>query len=966
MEREFLGVYELKRLLGRGGMGAVYVAHDPRLARDVALKVLSPELAKQPEFRERFLSEARSCSSLNHPNITTIHEIGEASGTHFIAFELVDGDTLETLLSREGPLPPSRVLELALPIARGLHYAHERGVIHRDLKPSNVVVSSLGVPKLLDFGLAKAVTGPVGSESETLVRLTQAGMVVGTLAYMSPEQLRAEAVDPRSDVFSFGCLLYEMATGEPPFAGRTPAQRIESLLTSVPERVDRLRPEVPSALADVIAACLEKPAGDRPASMAEVESLLRGVESGGVARGGLRPLGRRRGWVAGLVAASGLVATALFLADGERGGSADRRSLAVMYFENLTEPADDSSTAAMMTQLLSGELADLDDTRVVSRQRLHDVRRELGLGAGPIDRATATEVAGASGVDVMVVGQVAVTEDALVATTELVDVRTGRTLSAQRAGAESSGDVFGLASSLATQVRGELDAPQASGASGPSHTASVDAYRHYVRGETALQDQNVLDAVEAFQEAVAADPEFALAQHRLSIAARWASDGPLSHQAARRAARALDRLPEGVRGVAEANALYQDGAYSRAIPLLERALEEDPLHKEALYLLSQIYVHSLRDGNPERALELMESLLESDPAFRQIHDRLALTHAFTGNPDRARALMAVWRERWPDEVAGLRSILATLEGQPEETLGFGQAFSWIEGPLFQASAAMMAERWDVARRMVEQGADDWRSDHLRAWSLRNRGVFHAYVGEFDRAVEFLDRAGGSIGFRTHEGASAGVPASALQTLAELYLLSGDVSAAREELDRALSMQPESWRGLYFAGRMALFDDDPEAAERHHRTLEALPAVERSAAARLYRDALAAERALYDGEVASARRLFADVVSRPLLLDWSSTCSSAGAVFLEGLARAASADEDAAAELDALERLVESGAARIDHPVVYMRAVERLSVLYVERGDRLRGERLLERFLRSWGDSDWELELVDEARTRQRL
>lgn len=171
-------------------MGSVYVAHDPRLARDVALKVLSSDLAQKPEHRERFFAEARSCSALNHPNITTIHEIGEADGVHFIAFELVEGKTLESILDRDVRLAPERVVDIALALSGALAYAHDRGIVHRDLKPANVVVSELGVPKILDFGLAKTMPGAlgaVGPESETMVRLTQAGMVVGTIAYMAPE-----------------------------------------------------------------------------------------------------------------------------------------------------------------------------------------------------------------------------------------------------------------------------------------------------------------------------------------------------------------------------------------------------------------------------------------------------------------------------------------------------------------------------------------------------------------------------------------------------------------------------------------------------------------------------------------------------------------------------------------------------------------------------------------------------------
>ncbi len=275
MERQNLGPYRLERLLGRGGMGAVYLAHDPRLARDVALKVLSPALATSPGFRERFLSEARSCSRLNHPNITIIHEIGEEDGLDYIAFEYVEGENLEEILAREERLSVDRALEIGLQLASALSHAHGRGIVHRDLKPANVVISALGIPKILDFGLAKEMPLAVTSEGDTLARLTQAGMIVGTIAYMAPEQALGQAVDARSDVFSFGCLLYELLSGRAAFRGATPAQVLDQLLHGEPEALDQIRRDVPPNLARVVARAMRKNADDRYPDMNELAEEAR-------------------------------------------------------------------------------------------------------------------------------------------------------------------------------------------------------------------------------------------------------------------------------------------------------------------------------------------------------------------------------------------------------------------------------------------------------------------------------------------------------------------------------------------------------------------------------------------------------------------------------------------------------------------------------------------------------------------
>jgi non-specific serine/threonine protein kinase len=967
--QQSLGAYELKRLLGRGGMGAVYLAHDSRLSRDVALKLLSPQLVTTPGFRERFLAEARSCSRLNHPGITTIHEIGEHDGVDYIAFEYVEGENLESLLEREGRLSPERALALSIQLASALVHAHERGVVHRDLKPANVVVSTLGIPKILDFGLAKALPLEVSSEGDTLARLTQAGTIVGTIAYMAPEQALGESVDERCDVFSFGCLLYEMLSGKPAFGGANPTKVLDRLLHEEPEPLDRIRKDVPFELAQVVSKAMRKKASDRFQSMRELEDALRGLDRG-LSPAPSRPSSRLP--LAAAAAALALALSSLFLLLDQGRPDADGGSaVGVMYFENVSDPADSDRTARMLTELLTAELASEPELNVLSQQRLNDVFRGLHLEESGVDPGVATEVAKAASLATMVLGQVTRIGPRLVASVELVDVETGRSIASDRAQASSAEDIFRLAESLGESARARLlrlQGLQGLEVDGPSRrdfrepTSSLDAYRHYVEGEIALYDSDLETAVDELQQAVRLDPDFSLASFRLSMAARWSSDGPVAHQAARRALASVDRAPGYLADVIRANAAYQEGAYSQAIPLLESVLERDPDQKEALYLLGQIYVHSLRDGDVVGAVDLMERLLAADPGFHQVYDRLALSYAFQGDFDRARALLDQWEPIRPDKVEGLRSILATFEGQPEEALAFGQNFSWIEGPLFQATAAMMAARWEVARSLVEQETDEWRSDSLRAWALRNRAVFHTYVGEFDRAVESYRRAGGASGMRTDEGAGGGVPASALQLLAELQLLAGDVGAARVETRRALDIQPESFRGLYYAGRMALVDSDVEEAESHLATLARIASSGTGAAA-VYLRALEGELALSKGEAGRARELFEQALESSMMLDWASTCSSAGAAIRDGMARAYLALGREGDAMRTLEAIVTSGAERVDHPVIFTQSLYRLGLLKLEGGRVEEGRRLLERYLDQWGEADWELESVADARRR---
>lgn len=275
-----LGPYEILSLLGSGGMGEVYRALDPRLDREVAIKVLPPERMDE-ERRRRFVQEARAASALNHPNIVTIHEIESADGRDFIVMEYVPGKSLDRLIPRQG-MPLGEALRIAIPVADALARAHGRGIVHRDVKPSNVIVGSEGAVKLLDFGLAKLVaSAPTSPEAETETAerpLTRAGAVSGTVGYMSPEQASGREVDARTDIFSFGALLYEITTGRRAFAGDSAAATLAAVMREQPKAPSEVAPDVPRDLERVVLRCLRKEADRRYQSMADVKLELEQIK----------------------------------------------------------------------------------------------------------------------------------------------------------------------------------------------------------------------------------------------------------------------------------------------------------------------------------------------------------------------------------------------------------------------------------------------------------------------------------------------------------------------------------------------------------------------------------------------------------------------------------------------------------------------------------------------------------------
>ena len=259
----FLGPYEILGPLGTGGMGQVYRARDTRLGREVALKTLPESLAGDPERVSRLEREARATSSLNHPHIVTIHELGATAEHHYIVMELVDGKSISALLS-EGALPAEKLLTLGAQVAEALAAAHEKGIVHRDLKPANVVVTADGRAKVLDFGLARYMPAAAAAHDATRTGpLTGVGAVMGTVAYMSPEQAQGLAVDYRSDQFSLGVMLYEMATGQRPFDQDTAAATVAAILRDPPPSLRSLRSDLPTPLQWLIERCLAKDPRDR-------------------------------------------------------------------------------------------------------------------------------------------------------------------------------------------------------------------------------------------------------------------------------------------------------------------------------------------------------------------------------------------------------------------------------------------------------------------------------------------------------------------------------------------------------------------------------------------------------------------------------------------------------------------------------------------------------------------------------
>jgi TolB-like protein/Flp pilus assembly protein TadD/predicted Ser/Thr protein kinase len=639
-----LGPYSLLRKLGQGGMGEVHLAHDTRLERKVALKLLPAELRDEPERRTRFLREARAVAQLAHPNITQIFEVGEADGRDYIAFELVEGRTLQERIA-ETPLTVAELVELALPLADAIAYAHERGIVHRDLKAANVMITPRGHPKLLDFGLAKILhegsRAPHAGKSTTL---TLQGAIFGTPGAMSPEQALGKPVDARTDIFSFGSLLYEMAAGRPAFRGATVMEVMDAVIHREPDPLERVRPDLPAEFVACVAKALRKDPAERYQTMNDLAADLRHWKR--ATDSGLVPPARARRAPWALVAAVGLVALGGLGWLAWRTGSspaavlpagAERRSLAVLPFTNLgASPADASFCAGLHSDVLT-RLAKIGALKVIARSSV----LEYADSQKPL-RQIGEEL----GVEAILSGAVQRAGDALRLNLTLHDGASEDSLWAESYNRElTSADIFRVQSEIAEAVANALQAelsPDDRRELRGIPTTSDEAYDAYLMGQSLMAGADAAEmrrGLASLESAVALDPRFAPAWAALSEARGtiyWLFEPTNAEllaeafEAARRTLELDPDLPEGHLRLGLCHYVSRDyDAAMREYEIAERGL---PSSAELLRAKGLLY---RRTGRWEECARELAGAIELSPRDGDLYGESAITLHFLGRYDEA-------------------------------------------------------------------------------------------------------------------------------------------------------------------------------------------------------------------------------------------------------------------------------------------------------------------------------------------
>ncbi len=632
-----LGHYQIEERLGEGGMGVVYRARDLQLGRPVALKVLGEQMAGDSTGRARLLREARTASALNHPHICTIHEVGESAGQSYVVMEYVEGHALKALIPKEG-LPIEKVLLYGAQIADALAHAHARGVVHRDLKTANVVITPEERAKVLDFGLAKQVRKPgIDEATRSQASLTQAGAIVGTLHYMPPEVLQGKQADAKSDVWSLGVLLYEMAAGKLPFEGRTAFELSSAILREPPAA---LPPRLPANLRAVILRCLAKEPSERYQPASDVHAALEAAQSQAaslaVAR---RPRAFARRTAFGV--ASGVLAVLLAVAavlnsnkirQWLRPGSVSAKiqSLAVLPLKNLSRDPEQEFFADGMTEALLTDLAQIGALKVISHTSVIRYKNT---------QKTLPEIGRELNVDAVVEGSVQRPGDRVRVTAQLIEARTDRHLWANTYERDLR-DVLALQDEVARAIAEEIKVtltPEEHGRLANAHPVKPEAYEAYLRGIYHLSkpgDEDHDAGLRSLERATALDPQFALAQAALAGAyigryfsrdakKEWEEKAFVSIQKAL----SLDpNLAEAY--LARGNlawTLANHFPHERAIKDVRHALALKPNLVGAHFALGAVYLHI---GLLEKSLEELNAALALDPHNFDTAYRIPRVHLY--------------------------------------------------------------------------------------------------------------------------------------------------------------------------------------------------------------------------------------------------------------------------------------------------------------------------------------------------
>jgi eukaryotic-like serine/threonine-protein kinase len=766
----FADRYQVIEELGQGGMGRVYKVQDTRVGEKVALKLIRSEAGLDKTSLERFSNELKLARKIRHKNICQMFDLGEYRGTRYIVMEYVRGEDLRQLIRKVGRLSPGQAVAIARQVCDGLQEAHKLGVVHRDLKPQNIMLDEDGNARIMDFGIARSLTGK---------SITGAGAFIGTPEYMSPEQVEGRDVDERTDIYAMGIILYEMVLGRRPFDGETVLDIAHKQKYELPDDPRKTDPRIPEDLALTILKCLEKDKASRYQSAGALAAALAGIEQG-LPVTEKAPLKRKslttrditvtfnvRKLVVPVLAALAVVAAIIILAKVTGGRkpaplyppSSGKPSVAVLYFENQTErPGLDRMAVTLLTTNLSRN----ESLEVTSIQRLFDILKFLGKQNAPaIDRSLATEVATRAGVKTMLLGSIIQIGERIRLTSELIDVKTGAIIGTQFEDGARFEDLFSMVDGITEQVGRQLGGGEAAASLKIADvgTSSLEAFDYYQQGRELILRWDYAEAGRKLMKALEIDPTFAMAYAYLAMA-RTGNPATTSNLFAdlTEAKKTLEAAKKhSGRATASERVMIQmmeailNRDMTKAADFGRELLSRNIPEKWAYF---SIFIDQWLKRDFRGSLRTVEEVLENDPAEGNAYNMLAYSHAFLGD--------------YPAAVSAVKKYIAV---HPDVDNAYDTAWE----------LAMWSGRFDEAVRYADEALKThpaWVSFDWRAgWALIHKGQ-----GEAARE-RFLRMERDSPGLRRKAALDLGIS----------YLSEGRHREAQAEFLRALGLSRESGR-----------------------------------------------------------------------------------------------------------------------------------------------------------------------------